>query len=120
MNLKIRSILERGDRQKERVTLRCTSDTDIGQYVLMQTSSSGGVVNTDVRQTMWLPDKLIQKGDLVVIYTRSGTQSEKVLTTGKKAHFLYWGIDSAIWSEDHAGVVLLHAPDWQARLAGEM
>jgi hypothetical protein len=69
---------------------------------------------------MWFPDKLIQKGDLVVIYTRAGTRSEKVLTTGKKAHFLYWDISTAIWADDSAGVVLLHAPDWDGRLAGDL
>lgn len=120
MNLEIRSIVEKGDRQKERLTLRCTSDTDLGHYVLLQTSSRNGVVNTGVMRTMWFPDKLIQKGDLVVIYTRAGTQSEKALTTGKTAHFFYWGHSTPIWTDDDAGVVLLHAPDWEGRIASEL
>jgi hypothetical protein len=120
MNLEIRSLADRGDHQKERLTLRCVNDTDMGHYALLQTSSRDGVVNTGVKRTIWFPDKLIQTGDLVVVYTRQGTQSEKVLTTGKKAHFLYWGFSVPIWEEDDAGAVLLHAPEWDARLAGSL
>jgi len=120
MNLEIRSIADKGDAAKERLTLRCTEDTDMGHYVLLHTNSRNGVVNTGVNHVMWFPDKLVQKGDLVIVYTKPGTQSEKVLTTGKKAHFLYWGYSTSIWRDDAAGAVLLHAPEWEARLAGDM
>lgn len=121
MSLEIRSILGRGVLKDERVTFRCVNaDTDIGHYVLLRTGSRDGVVNTGVKNAMWFPDKIVQKGDLVVVYTRAGNQSEKALNTGKKAHFFYWGLSAPIWSKDEAGVVLLNAPEWDARLAQDL
>ena len=120
MNLSIRSIADKGDPQKERLTLRCLADTDLGHYVLLQTDSRDGVPTTGVNRTMWFPDKIIQTGDLVIIYTKPGTRSEKVLTTGKKAHFFYWGFATSIWTDDESGAVLLYAPEWDAKLAGSL
>jgi hypothetical protein len=120
MNLEFRSIVERGDHSKERITLRCLGETDLGHYVLLQTSSREGVASTDVLRTMWFPDKIVEKGDLIVLYTKSGYNSEKVLKTGKKAHFIYWDIPKPIWSDKETAVVLLHAPNWEARLVEDL
>lgn len=120
MNITLRSVISRGDYQKERVTFRCNADTDVGQYLFLQTDSNDGLPTTGVKRTFWFPDKTVRKGDLIVLYTRSGTQSEKVLTTGSKAHFFYWGVPVPAWREDGISAVILHAPEWDAGLVDDL
>lgn len=118
MNFEIRSLLGRGVYEKERVTLRCLNNADLGQYLLLRSESEDGLITTGVKNTLWFPDKSIKKGDLVVVYTKIGVQSEKMLSTGSKAHFFYLGASMPIWKNDEDGAVLLHAPKWQFKLAG--
>ena len=81
---------------------------------------SEGQVNTGVSSTFWFPDKEVQTGDLVVVYTKEGKASEKLLESGKRAHFFYWGRSAPQWASSSHGVVLLHAPEWQGAGASEV
>ncbi|WP_031260694.1 hypothetical protein [Mesorhizobium sp. LNHC252B00] len=72
-----------------------------------------GNVTIGLHYTYWFTYKLVAAGDLVVLYTKAGTDSEKALTTGKKAHFFYWGHSSAIWDQPDRAAVLLNAPTWE-------
>ncbi|WP_375209250.1 hypothetical protein [Hyphomonas jannaschiana] len=120
MRIELRSIVGKGDLQKERVTLRVTQDANIGEFVLFQADFNGDEVTTEVRETVWFQDKPVNKGDLIVIYTRDGAESEKILTTGKTAHFYYLGKTSTIWDRRRVGAVILHAPWWQARQVADL
>ncbi|MCB5200572.1 hypothetical protein LGQ03_15125 [Loktanella sp. TSTF-M6] len=120
MKLEIRSILAAGDIQKERLTLRVKADTDIGDYLICQTGSLGDTPNTDIAVTCWLPYKELLEGDLVVVYTKSGDPGEKVLKSGKKAHFYYIGSDRPVWNTANRGALLLYAPNWDFKLASDL
>ena len=115
MNIELRSIVERGNLAKERLTLRVLVDTDVGNFVVFRTGRDGDSVTTGVSETFWFPYQRVNKGDLVVLYTKSGSTLSKPLSTGKVAHFFYWGLSSPIWSDDNASVVLLHAPEWEGK-----
>lgn len=120
MNLKLKSISDRGNSQKERVVIRVLEDTNIGFYLVLCTGFSDGSVNTGITETFWFPDIDVRSGDLLVLYSKPGTTSEKQLESGGKAHFFYWGNTQPLWNSNSRGVVLLRGNDWEAAGAGEL
>lgn len=120
MKVEIKSIADKGDPKKERLVLRVQHDVNIGQFLVLCTGFSNGQVNIGIRNTYWFPDKDVRAGDLVVLYSKSGGDNEKVLDSGAKAHFFYWGLPGPRWNDPDCGVVVMHAPEWQGAGAGEV
>ncbi|PLX89517.1 MAG: hypothetical protein C0618_01030 [Desulfuromonas sp.] len=120
MKVNIQSIVEKGNRDKERIILKAVNDTDIGDFIVVQTGFSDGQVTIDTYHTFWFPYKAVSAGDLVVLYTKSGKQNEKELRNGKKAHFFYWGLNGPIWNKKDRAPVLLHAPEWTSKSPDEL
>jgi len=121
MNLKLSSLVGKGDYKHERLVIKAVSNADIGDYIIMMANfNKEGEVTTTIRNTFWFPFKKVNARDLVVVYSKKGTQSEKELKDGTKAHFFYWGLDKAVWDERNIGPVLLHAPSWESSLADNL
>src|SRR5205823_11802662 len=97
MNLKFSSIADRGIPTSERLVLKVVAKTDVGEYAVFRTGFSGSSVTIGVKNTFWFPDKPVAAGDLVVLYSKNGTESEKELEKGGKAHFFYWGAVGSLW-----------------------
>lgn len=107
MNIKITSIAEPGVAGKERVVMKVLRDTDVGQYAVLRTGFRTPNPTTGVTDAYWFPDKAVRRNDIIVLYSKSGTVSEKNLESGATAHFFYWKLDRVLWSDsDHAAVVL--------------
>lgn len=119
MNLELRSIVERGVIANERITLRAKSDADLGDFLLAQSGYADESVTTEIFRAFWFPYKPIGAGDLVVLYTKRGVPREKPLSTGKVAHFFYWGLESPIWNIADRAAVLLSAPNWASKAVME-
>lgn len=119
MKIQLRSISDRGNRKKERIVLRVRTDTDIGDYLIMQTGFNDGEVTIDTYNTYWFPYKAVSAGDLIVLYTKPGKENEVYLGKGNKTHFFYWGLDSAIWDRNDRSFVVLHAPLWASKTPDE-
>ena len=100
--------------------MRANTDLDVGDYLLAQSGYVDGSPTIHFFHTYWFPNKSINKGDLVVVYTKSGSDRVRKLTTGKNAHFYYFGLDSTIWDQPHRGAVLLQAPIWQSKSSEEL
>lgn len=120
MKIEIQSIADKGNHEKERLVLKVIADADIGDYLVVQTGYNDGGVTIGTHHTYWFPYMLVSAGDLVVLYTKSGKNSEKELRQGRKAHFFYWGIDAAIWNRKDRAPVLLHAPEWVSKSPDEL
>jgi len=120
VNLKLKSLADKGNPQKERLIIRVLNDTNVGEFMVLRTGFVNGQVTVGVSNTFWFPDTMVKAGDLVVLYSKSGAITEKVLESGNKAHFFYWGQDSALWEVDDIAVVLLHAPVWESSRAEEL
>jgi hypothetical protein len=120
MNLKLKSIADKGDPQKERLVIRVLNDTDVGEFLVMRTGFVDDSVNIGVENTYWFPDKLVKAGDLIILYSRAGKIQEKALDRGGNAHFFYWGQSRAIWQSPNTGAVLAHAPVWESSNAEEL
>jgi hypothetical protein len=118
MSVEIDQVLDRGKLAKERLVLRVTGADDIGQYAIFKTKGTESTVTTDVAHTFWFPDRTVDPSDLVVVYTKSGTQTEKLNKNGHKSYFYYWGLSEPIWSEDDDAVVLLQVATWTPFVVG--
>lgn len=112
MNLELRSIVEPGNLAKERITLRAQSDLDLGDFLVAQSGFIDGSPTTQFFHTYWFPFKRIQKGDLVVIYTKEGIDRENKLKNRGKAHFFYFDLSLTIWNDQSKAAVILYAPTW--------
>ena len=115
MNIRIQTVADKGVLEKERLILRVLSDTDVGEYVLFRAGYRDGSVTTGVRNTLWFPDKAVSKGDLVVVYTKSGRENERRKDDGLMLHFFYWGLNEAIWNSDDHAPVILQVQVWESR-----
>jgi hydrogenase maturation factor len=120
MNIKIRSIADKGTIQKERITMKVHSNCNVGDYMLMRTGYANGEVTIDIKDAYWFPYKEVSAGDLIVLYTKRGKQSEKPLKKSGTVHFFYWNIDAAIWRSNKVAAVLLHAPTWDSKSSEEL
>lgn len=113
MNVNIKSFPDAGDAAKERIVLNVTTDGDIGKYLLFCTTKLGdGSPTAGRKQMYWFPDKPIKAGDLVVLYTKKGTRSEKKQDSGATVHFFYWGLEGSLWGDGKNVAVLMHSAEW--------
>ena len=120
MNLKLKSIADKGNQQKERLVIRVINDTDVGEFIVMRTGYVDQSINIGVTHTYWFPDKSVKAGDLVVLYSRSGELKEKPLERGGTVHFFYWGANESLWDRPNIAAVLAHAPVWESSGAEEL
>lgn len=115
MNIKIRSITNPGDGQRERLVLKVLADDDIGRYAVFQATSDGeSIYAFDVENAFWFPDKPVAAGDLVVLYTKRGAPREKAQKNGRTNHFFYWGIGGTIWHHGSYAPVLVEIKNWES------
>lgn len=112
MNVKFKSIAGRGDLADERVVLNVLAETDIGRFIVLRTKRHQDLATTGVRNAFWFPDKKVSAGDIVVLYSKAGTQSEKTLDSGSKAHFFYWGQTTPLWGASDVAGVVATTPEW--------
>lgn len=120
MKIDIQSVADKGNIEKERLVLRVKSDTDMGDYLVIQVGFHDGEVTIGTYNTFWFPYKSVSAGDLVVLYTKSGKENVKVLKGSRKSHFFYWGLSSTLWHREDRAPVLLHAPDWVSKAPDEL
>lgn len=114
MKLKIQSIADKGNFEKERLVLKAVADCDVGDYLILRAGFRDGSVTTGVHNTFWFPDEDVEAGDLVVVYSKSGRQNTKQLKNGKTSHFFYWARDSALWGTTSKAPVLMYSPEWES------
>lgn len=120
MNLKLKSIADKGDLPNERLVISVLKDSNIGEFAVFRTGLVNGEIQIGVTNTYWFPDKQLKAGDLVVLYSKTGKISEKKLERGNMAYFYYWGQSQALWKTSEKAAVLLHAPAWEASGANEL
>lgn len=114
MSLIFRNIVSPGNLKDERITFHVNSDCDVGDYILARAIDHAGSPSTELSNTLWFPYNPVKKGDLIVVYTKSGTQSSKPLKSEKnEAHFFFLGLKSTIWDDHSYGALLLLAPKWE-------
>lgn len=120
MKIDILKIIDRGIANKERLWLKVLTSTDLTHFVVFATSyTSPDSISNFPRNTYWFNSKLVKPGDSVVLYTKSGTESETINKDGTTTHFLYWGLNNTIWNKTDDCAVLLEVDSWQTSKRGE-
>jgi hypothetical protein len=114
MNLEITQIIAASELANERVVLLMSEDMNIGRALLLKArkTQDGGVAGGRVDGAYWIPDKQVKAKDLVVIYTKVGTKSEKRNPDGTTSHFFYWGLAAPCWTASTVPVVV-DAGSWK-------
>lgn len=114
MKAKIISVHNQGDFDKEYVLIEITEDCDIGRYIVSDsTYTDDGKVSNKLRHIYWFPDKSVEKGDLVSLWTKSGTNTTTKSDSGAPIHRFFWNLKTAIWNNDGDCAVLLELNSWQ-------
>ena len=107
MKLKISTIADIGDADKERVVLKANDDFDLTHYAVFGCHKAGaGFQGGNVPHAYWFWAKDIKKDDFVVLYTKAGTPSVKENKDGTKSYFFYWHKPSPIWNGNLKAVVV--------------
>lgn len=116
MSLTIKKIVKPGVIADERVIFNVTDDTDVGFFGVFKTIQTGeSTVSNKIRNTYWFPDKSVKKGDLVVLYSKVGVNTERRETDGSTVHFFYWGNKDSQWTIKETNldaVVLFKIEEW--------
>ena len=112
MKVKFVRIRGAGALDAERLVLRVTGSTDIGEFAVFRAEASENSVTNEVTNTFWFPNQSVRAGDLVVVYTKPGVQKERVNESGSTSYFYYWGLNRAIWGTKDFVPVVLHIDEW--------
>ena len=115
MQLELKSFADAGVLDKERLIIRVLADVNIGSYVVLRSKKNdNGMPISGTKDAYWFPDVKVSRGDLIVLYTKRGTSSKKVLEgSGGMAHFYYWSKGSPFWGADSSNTaVLIYADSW--------
>ena len=113
MKLQIVYVKDNGDLGNERIVLKVLGDTNVGSYIIADTTYySDERISNDLRHVFWIPDKDVEQGDLIVVYTKSGKDKTVENKTGNSTHFFYWGLERTVWNKDGDAAVLFSLDDW--------
>lgn len=114
MSLKINYIRSAGTYDEERVVLESDSSTQIGIYAVADTHlGTDGKISSRLQSIYWFPDRRVREGDLVVLYTKRGSQSVKDNPDGTHSYFFYWGLESPMWVGPDSRALLIEMANWQ-------
>jgi hypothetical protein len=119
MKLKIRSIADAGNIEKERVMLRVIAPAELGNYALVANRYMGEPM-TDILAGYWFPFEKVAIGELVILYTKRGNNTKKKTESGTTNHFYYWSLEKPLWDDDGIAALLLEAPEWDIHENSDM
>lgn len=112
--LSLKEIKYYGDLSLERVVFQVLQDCDLGYYMIAVTRVlQDGEISATLRNVKWLPDKKLSSGDMVVIYSGVGINSEDVDDNGVKTHKVYWGRSEALNEANKECVVCFQLKNWK-------
>jgi hypothetical protein len=109
VKLEISAIMDAGVLDSERIVLQVNETVDIGFYALIRSKkgTAGGPVSGS-KDAYWFPDRKLEPGDKVVLYTKAGRAVKRVQNEKHTAtHFFYWHKTKALWGSDSTNVAVI-------------
>ena len=114
MSVRIKSIVEAGNLSKERIIMKVSAKDDIGDYAMFRSRYKNDNVTTTVSHVLWFSDKPVGAGDLVILYSKTGSNSSKTNANGTTSHFFYWHSSEPLWEGGDYSAVLLEIDGWSS------
>jgi hypothetical protein len=107
MKLEIVGVRDKGIISKERLVLRASDAGDAGDFIILctETHSDGLPLSGSPVASFWMPDLIVDKGDFIILYTKTGVQANKMGSTGKTMYFYYLNKTNTIWNSTLCAVV---------------
>lgn len=113
MKIDIISIMNRGQ-PNEYLILSVLSDADLSYYIVLGTRYiTPQSITSAAKFTHWFAARPVKAGDLVLLYTGTGTDATTTMTDGKTAHHIYWGLPGPVWKSTGDCAVLLEVNTWK-------
>lgn len=113
MNIKIKRTVDNKNLEKERIIFNVVENDFLGAYIVLKTKKTGEkTVSSRTEGTYWFPDKDVKKGDLVVLYTKKGINTEKKNGDGTTTYFYYWQMENTLWNNVEDVVLLTRLQEW--------
>ncbi len=121
MNIKIKNIVDAKDLEKERIVFNVIADDFLGAYLVFKSKKTGEkTISSALQNPYWFPDKEVKKGDLVVLYTKSGTDTEKKNEDGSTTYFFYMhNLKIPLWNNSDDVVVLSQLENWSFKMVSK-
>jgi hypothetical protein len=115
--LKLQSFKQAGNYEKERLILKAETDVDLGDYLVCSSirddSDSTPGIESEVTALVWLPDKKVEAGDFILIYTCAGDDRSFRNKSGTTSHVIHLDEKQAIWNGGDKAAVLFELARWQ-------
>lgn len=113
MDIEFNMVKDPGVAENERIILRVTKDTELGNYLIATSTENDDnkTITSELSNVYWFPDQKLKAGDLVVVYTKKGKKAQVENIDGSTSYFMYWGLESPI-GEDMRAAVVLFSTNW--------
>lgn len=113
MKLEMTSMASVGDLENERIELRATADTAIGEHAVFCALKAEDGVSSFLRTAYWFPDGLAKAGDTIILYTKDGEDTERPGPNDTTTHVYFWGRTVPVWDNDKFAPVLVRVAEWK-------
>ena len=115
MNIAIDYIKNPGDLDKERIVFAVKNDEQLGKYLIAESVlTEDARFSARIKNVFWFPDQELKQGDVVVLYTKSGSNNTIKNEDGSTTYFYYWGLSEPHLNDNKPCVVLFEAT-WEVR-----
>lgn len=102
MNISVINIFDRMDISHERVVLLANENCNLWPYILFNNETESDAK----RHSFIFPNKDIEKGDYITIYSKKGNPIIQPVTNGRKNHIFYWNSDQSIWNKGRKALLV--------------
>ena len=111
MDVRFFYVEEHGNLDKEHIVLAADANTNLGGYILSDSTYHGDGTTSNKHRRVFDFDELqaitLIKSDLVLHYTKTGSFGVHELPSGTKAYFIYWGFNETVWNKDGDEAILI-------------
>lgn len=118
MKIKIHSIENKGNLEKEVIWLDVLEDCDLSYYMVCDsTYTSDNRLSNEHRHAYWFPPIAAKKGDWLALHTKDGKNDTRSNDRGTMTRHFYWKLGRTIWNKDGDCAVLFQLTTWRGHRA---
>lgn len=112
MELVITGIGNKGQLAEERVGFKVQKKCNLKNYFIFSTHFMEAGFYNRSKNSFWFPPREANIGDIVVLYTKAGTDSSQKNDDDTTTYYYHWGLTESIFTSENHGVVIGEVNDW--------